>query len=296
MVQRVRRGDHLRLRMLQLLCLAAHLGACVAVKTAVLVHGYHLEAPNWEEVVWGGGAGRIAHGARVAEAFGAELLMVGSGASTHGDTGETEGAYTLRWLRERRGAVSGAPTLVESATASLRAALGLDPPSGSLEALLDGAVVDARSRNTREELERAAAVCRERAVDRVFLVSSPAHCPRVARDAAVVFERDCPGCAYFVAPCGTDFCAPGDVAVLEPPHRPDQAQPGRLHAVAARALRLPPAKRRAFETFADNFLADLEMRDEDVDASLAAPLGPPPADAGDLAAQAKAFFAADDDT
>ena len=98
-----------------------------AVKTAVLVHGYHLEAPNWGEVVWGGGAGRIAHGARVAEAFGADLLMVGSGASTHGDTGETEGAYTLRWLRERRGAVSGAPTLVESATASLRAALGLDP-------------------------------------------------------------------------------------------------------------------------------------------------------------------------
>ena len=68
-------------------------------------------------------------------------------------------------------------------------------------------------------------------------------------------------------------------------------------AVAARALRLPPAKRRAFETFAENFLADLEMRDEDVDASLAAPLGPPPADAaGDLAAQAKAFFAADDDS
>ena len=31
-------------------------------------------------------------------------------------------------------------------------------------------------------------------------------------------------------------------------------------------------------------------------ASLAAPLGPPPADAGDLAAQAKAFFAADDDS
>ena len=69
-----------------------------------------------------------------------------------------------------------------------------------------------------------------------------------------------------------------------------------LAAVAARALRLPPAKRRAFETFAENFLADLEMRDEDVDASLAAPLGPPPADAGDLAAQAKAFFAADDDS
>ena len=53
-----------------------------------------------------------------------------------------------------------------------------------------------------------------------------------------------------------------DDAVLEPPHRPDQAQPGRLHAVAARALRLPPAKRRAFETFAENFLADLEMRDD----------------------------------
>ena len=29
--------------------------ACGHAKTAVLVHGFHLRAPNWETVVWGGG-------------------------------------------------------------------------------------------------------------------------------------------------------------------------------------------------------------------------------------------------
>ena len=42
--------------------LAALLMACGHAKTAVLVHGFHLRAPNWETVVWGGGGGRVAYG------------------------------------------------------------------------------------------------------------------------------------------------------------------------------------------------------------------------------------------
>ena len=73
--------------------------ASVIPKTAVLVHGFHLEAPDWDDVVWGGGRGRIAHGARVAATQRAAFLIVGSGASAAG--GETEAEAALRVLRER---------------------------------------------------------------------------------------------------------------------------------------------------------------------------------------------------
>ena len=257
-------------------------------KTAVLVHGYHLETANWEEVVWGNGGGRAAHGARIGVAFGAEVFMIGSGASTHAATGETEGAYTLRWLRER------------------------SPRGGALGSLLEGAVVDAHSQNTREELEHAAVVCVASGVNRIFLVSSPAHCARVARDAGVVFRRLHPSCEVFVAPCKTDFVDVDDVAVLEPSHRPDRDSAVALNRVAIRALGLSPHKRRAFAAFANNYLDDLDMTDEAVDVAHSVPLGPPadgaglshavdaalaalqPAPGGDVAASAARAFLAEE--
>ena len=57
--------------------------ACGHAKTAVLVHGFHLRAPNWETVVWGGGGGRVAYGydlaiIRAKSADGAGAVAAGS--------------------------------------------------------------------------------------------------------------------------------------------------------------------------------------------------------------------------
>ena len=62
-------------------------------KTAVLVHGFHLRAPNWETVVWGGGGGRVAYGYDLAiiRAKSAD----GAGADTH--------RFPHRPKRRRRG-------------------------------------------------------------------------------------------------------------------------------------------------------------------------------------------------
>ena len=248
-----------------------------APKTAVLAHGFHLQAPNWDAVAWGDGGGRLGYAYELARSENAELLVVGSGASIHEETGESEGAHALRILRERAAAAAD-------------------------DALLSNAEIDDASQNTRQELERFAALCRARGVDRAFCVSSPAHCPRVARDAAVAsrprggkrrvsFEmrvaappprrrrrvaaaaaspqrfsrpsarrrfRDAhPACRWFVAPCETCFADAADVAVLEPPHRPDKPGVG-LNAVANAVLQRSPAEQRAFVDFATSFLERLD--------------------------------------
>ncbi|CAH0375384.1 unnamed protein product [Pelagomonas calceolata] len=75
--------------------LAALLMACGHAKTAVLVHGFHLRAPNWETVVWGGGGGRVAYGYDLAiiRAKSAD----GAGAETHRfRTGQSGGGGPVR--------------------------------------------------------------------------------------------------------------------------------------------------------------------------------------------------------
>ena len=94
-------------------------------------------------------------------------------------------------------------------------------------------------------------------VERAFCVSSPAHCPRVCRDAAVAFGARHPTCRWAVAPCRTDFSRASDVAVVEPPHRPDREQPP-LHDVVNRVFRLPPADQAAFVDHAVAFLDGAE--------------------------------------
>ena len=81
-------------------------------------------------------------------------------------------------------------------------------------------------------------------VERAFCVSSPAHCPRVCRDAAVAFGARHPTCRWAVAPCRTDFSRASDVAVVEPPHRPDRPRRHRQHHLeAAQAHPRAAAKR-----------------------------------------------------
>jgi len=158
--------------------------------------------------------------------------VVGSGASTDEETGETEGAVILRRLREGNSRASS-------------------------DALISDAVVLDDALNTREELERFSELCRARGVERAFCVSSPAHCPRVCRDAAVAFGARHPTCRWAVAPCRTDFSRASDVAVVEPPHRPDREQP-LLHDVVNRVFRLPPADQAAFVDHAVAFLDGAE--------------------------------------
>ena len=142
----------------------------------ILVHGCHLQADEWESLVWGvppHQLGRLPHAALLAweERRNLACVSIGTGASASAD-GELEGAYMLRVLMER------VPRLSE-----FRAFR--DVPLSRLASLLGRvASAETRSQNTTEEVREgfrifAAAGCR-----RAVLVSSPTHLPRCLGESA----------------------------------------------------------------------------------------------------------------
>ena len=228
-----------------------------AVRTGVLVHGYHLQAPAWERVVWGdaktGELGRVPHGVDLALKERATLCVFGTGGS-EADDGTLEGPYTLSYLRQN---------LHRLLLFERFADADLEALSARLETV---AVADDASTNTVEELEAARALFEAAGIDRVILVSSPTHLPRCLRDASVVFRK--PGSSYrpvlLASPCDTPFlntCA-ADVAVAEPPHRGDRdpatdPKPP-FCELANRMLRLPAHQRPAFARRVDALLVENE--------------------------------------
>ena len=236
------------------------------LRTGVFVHGFHLQAEDRERAVWGdaarGARGRVPHGVALALAARAALVVLGSGGSADAATGELEGAHTLRELRER-------------AARGELAAWGVDAPPDELRAFLSAASgvvrADTASRNTREELELARSLFRARGCERVVLVTSAAHAPRVARDASAVFGAAAPAWRpreLLVAPCDDDagFGDAARVAVVEPPHRGDRdpaldpSPP--LHECVERALALPAARRVGFARELDELLSRFEEEEE----------------------------------
>ncbi|MGI9519900.1 MAG: YdcF family protein, partial [Pirellulaceae bacterium] len=94
--------------------------------------------------------------------------------------------------------------------------------------LLNRIVLDIDSQNTIQEIENAAAIFLEHGIERVVLVSSPSHVVRCLRDAAALFAAQ-PRFHVFqhrimAIPSITCYegSTPGDVVVIEPPHRPDR--------------------------------------------------------------------------
>ncbi|KAJ1459436.1 hypothetical protein M885DRAFT_511400 [Pelagophyceae sp. CCMP2097] len=225
-------------------------------RTAVMCHGYHLQGAHWEKIMWGdeaeGKLGRVAKAAVLAFTEGADLLVLGSGASSHVSTGELEGAYTLRFLKERvhRLGLFG----------------GLDHlDCVAVKEFVDSvAIAELESCNTRTELERLAVFLKAAAIDRVVLVSSPTHAPRCLRDACAVFKGFSPPIEIVVAPCDTSFAEPGDLCIIEPPHRGDRdvaldaVNGPPLHSLANRMLKLNPLLKADFARQLDQLLAQFE--------------------------------------
>ena len=96
---------------------------------------------NYPREISGRRGGRYTQISAQAKAEAADLFVVGSGASTDEETGETEGAVILRRLREGNSRASS-------------------------DALISDAVVLDDALNTREELERFSELCRARGVER----------------------------------------------------------------------------------------------------------------------------------
>ncbi len=185
------------------------------MKTAILIHGCHLQAKNWENIIWGapsvGVMGRVSKGLAIAIRERPSLICWGTGASEK--KGMTEGRYTFRY------AVDHAQELAYFKRCSKEI---ID------QALRRISFVDVKSQNTKEEVSLCMNLCLEQDIKRLILVSSPDHigrCHQYAMDlrsSRADFKNLC------ISSEGSDTrfanSEPGGVLIVEPPHRGDRAE------------------------------------------------------------------------
>ncbi|MDE2846840.1 MAG: YdcF family protein [Gemmatimonadota bacterium] len=230
-------------------------------KTGILVHGYNLHAGQWEDVTWGAPPeriGRVPMGVLVALSEQADVMVFGSGASDKDGMLESEATARLLW--ERFDELAGFAVFKGWETELTRT------PAASrfrqrIESILH---LDRASKNTRDEIAYAGRVFVDRDVERVILVSSPTHLPRCLRDACAIYgeDGDMSGLLreLYAAPSVTGYprYTADDVAIFEPPHRPDR--PGAdLSRVVARAHDIPVNQRERFVRRLDDLLQEFEV-------------------------------------
>jgi hypothetical protein len=186
-----------------------------ALKTLVLVHGFHLHAEAWEDVVWGdpqGGVfGRASRGILEALACDATAIMFGTGTSEKDAV--KEGDYTYRYAREHIGDLE---QFAGKTADELRVWLA------------SRAYLELRSQDTREEIEAALRYAQETGMQQLILVSSPTHIMRCQQLALSLLSnnQDARGLRQHLYAVSSDVPYAGttvdDVCIIEPPHRPDR--------------------------------------------------------------------------
>lgn len=227
-------------------------------KTGVLVHGYNLHAGQWEDVAWGAPPeriGRVPMGVFVALSEQADVMVFGSGASEKDGLLESEATERLLW--ERFDKLAGFAVLRKHLP-ELKHPDSTGTYRERIESILH---LDRASRNTREEIARAGRIFVDRDIERVILVSSPTHMPRCLRDACTIYGEDSGMSGLlqglYAVPSVTGYpgYAAGDVAIFEPPHRPDR--PGLdPSGVVARVHDVPVNARNRFVQRLDDLLSE----------------------------------------
>jgi hypothetical protein len=216
-------------------------------RVGVLVHGCHLQADGWEEIVWGfppERLGRLPQAVLLGFEEKADVIVFGTGASVAAD-GRLEGQYTLDTLLERL------PRLHEFQ------ALRRFPLVALQDFVRRVAIAELQSQNTIQEVRAAFDIFRERNLGRAFLVSSPTHLPRcLACACQAVAEDEREGQPTFngeIHASPSETCYKGfqaaDVVVVEPPHRGDRDKdldslP--FHDMVRRSFKIPGQQRASF--------------------------------------------------
>ncbi|MDD5749706.1 MAG: ElyC/SanA/YdcF family protein [Patescibacteria group bacterium] len=201
------------------------------MRTGILVHGYHLDCSNWWEVVWGKPPhelGRLPAAVLTALRYGADLIICGTGASEK--DGLKEGEYIRLILHDMFFALN-----------KFDAFQGINLKT-LFERVLPITISETESQNTAQEIANAGQLFQQAGIERVWLVSDPAHISRCHRDALALIDRDPDAFpprrglnthASDIPHAGTAK----DVAIVEPPHRPDQVG-SNLNEVVNRILGL----------------------------------------------------------
>ena len=183
-------------------------------RTGILVHGCHLFAKGWEEIVWGippTKLGRVPKGILIASLENANTVVFGTGASEK--NGIREADITVEYMWEHFDQLSEFDEFA-----------GYD--LGQLRRMMERVCfIDNQSQNTAEEIKWAGQIFLDQGVERVVLVSSPTHICRCLLLAIDTFSGDEFASIRDVCAVPSDTSYAGysvrDVVAFEPPHRGD---------------------------------------------------------------------------
>ncbi|MEK7101814.1 MAG: ElyC/SanA/YdcF family protein [Patescibacteria group bacterium] len=201
------------------------------MKTAVLIHGCHLQAEGWENIIWGnpekGILGRVPKGIFEALKWNSDIMIFSTGASEK--NGVKEGKYIFQYALQR---LEEMISLIPDPTMDLRAFVQ------------ERARLELSSQNTREEVLASARLAHAEGIERLVLVSSPSHILRAHKDAISALGSD-PELRYLLRnlyATASDTCFQGttveDVVIIEPPHRGDRPK-NDLYKHAREMFRIP---------------------------------------------------------
>lgn len=193
-------------------------------KTAVLIHGLHLQAHGWESVVWGdpeaGIWGVIPRGVEYAWRTQSDVVVWGSGASEKDGKKEAELMYELALDR-----VTVLATICHSS------------PGELADFLTTRSVKDIAAKDTTEELKNTFNLAIERGITDIVSVPPASAAPITARKALSLSLQD-PQYGQFkhrvmIAPSDTRYEGGimEDIVIFAPPHRGDRvANPSHVFA------------------------------------------------------------------
>lgn len=210
------------------------------MSTAILIHGFHLQAKGWHQVVWGdpsnGVLGRVPKGILEARKWNASTIVFSTGASEKGGVKERE--YTYGYAMDRIGELSN---LLQVG------------PEAIADWVARRAVLELTSQDTKTEVLVSARIAKDRGDTGIMLVSCRSHITRCLKEAISVLEKE-PALAHFLGnlyAAAADTAYHGttvdDVIVLEPPHRSDRPDvPIYKNALRINELRKDPARATLF--------------------------------------------------
>lgn len=182
--------------------------------SVVLVHGYHVDALQWEEVVWGRPAedrlGRVPRAVLLALGHPDPVLLFGTGAAAR--DGLLESEYTLEFTRSRRHELEDLARRVLPSAAIARVG----------ELLHERSRCERTSATTRTEVAAGFETALSLGARHLTLVSSPTHVARCLQTALTLlatvprYALLAHGLAAVASDTTVAGRGPGDVVVLEP--------------------------------------------------------------------------------
>lgn len=206
-----------------------------AYNTTVLIHGCHLEAEDWYNIVWGdlqnNKYGRLPIGIITAIIERADKVIIGTGASTAKPLNKKEATYTRDHLiQQTNELIHSEKFQSEIIDAGLM-------PENMQDWITNKIILDVNSEDTVSEIKNAISQTRRK----LILVTSPTHLPRCIKEAYVLVnacnDKKLPTIYGTASDTAYANSTAADVAIIEPPHRGDMSKES-LHLIAGMAAKV----------------------------------------------------------